>query len=421
MQGISLFRGWWVVASCHLILLLIFGSAYSFAAFFNAWQEEFSANRAEISSILSLALALSFVIGLPAGMIADRFSYRGVVCAGIIFLSAGLYFASGAESLHSLYWVYGLGVGLGVGFAYVPAISAVQPWFIKKRGLAAGLASAGIGLGTLLIPIFTTQAMSLYGWRSTLEWVSLVILILGLIAVYFLHNSPSSFGLYPDNEPPKVGDTPAPIGLSLKEALSTSCFRWWFCAALCACFTQFIPFAHLARHALDRGLSDLQGAILLGLIGIGSISGRWALSSLADRWGSLALLKVSYVSMGISFAWWWVSLWLPPSFISLAVFAFAFGMSYGGFVGVSPPLAMGYFGARHLSSIIGALYLAAAVGALFAPTLAGYIYDQMGSYAWAISLGVVGNALALFFANQMPKMGMQGVGDNLKRGEENGE
>ena len=124
---------------------------------------------------------------------------------------------------------------------------------------------------------------------------------------------------------------------------------------------------------------------------------------------------------GISlFRGWWVSLWLPPSFISLAVFAFAFGMSYGGFVGVSPPLAMGYFGARHLSSIIGALYLAAAVGALFAPTLAGYIYDQMGSYAWAISLGVVGNALALFFANQMPKMGMQGVGDKLKRSEENG-
>ena len=47
---------------------------------------------------------------------------------------------------------YGLGVGLGVGCAYVPAIGAVQRWFVRRRGFASGLAVSGIGVGTLVMP-----------------------------------------------------------------------------------------------------------------------------------------------------------------------------------------------------------------------------------------------------------------------------
>ena len=66
-----------------------------------------------------------------------------------------------------------------------------------------------------------------------------------------------------------------------------------------------------------------------------------------------------FALMGLAFAWWWASLTLPTSFFALAVFGAAFGLGYGGFVGLAPPLVMGYFGARNLSGLIGLLYVAA--------------------------------------------------------------
>jgi hypothetical protein len=41
-----------------------------------------------------------------------------------------------AHSLTTVYLAYGLGVGLGVGLSYVPAVGAVQRWFVRRRGFA---------------------------------------------------------------------------------------------------------------------------------------------------------------------------------------------------------------------------------------------------------------------------------------------
>ena len=81
-----------------------------------------------------------------------------------------------------------------------------------------------------------------------------------------------------------------------------------------------------------------------------------------------------------------------------------FGLGYGGYVGLAPPLAMGYFGALNLSGIIGFLYVAAGVGTLVAPTFAGWAYDRTASYAIPIASGVFLNAVAVWIALRLPRV-----------------
>src|SRR3546814_9783720 len=82
-------------------------------------------------------------------------------------IALGLALASTARSLGEVYAAYGLGVGLGVGCAYVPAVGVVQRWFVRRRGLASGLAVSGIGVGTLVMPPLASHLIDALGWRET--------------------------------------------------------------------------------------------------------------------------------------------------------------------------------------------------------------------------------------------------------------
>jgi Major Facilitator Superfamily len=91
-----------------------------------------------VSLVFSLAGFLYFGLGVVSGPLADRFGSRRLAVAGMLLTGLGLAAASAARSLPEVYAAYGLGVGLGVGCAYVPAIGAVQRWFVRRRGFASG-------------------------------------------------------------------------------------------------------------------------------------------------------------------------------------------------------------------------------------------------------------------------------------------
>jgi predicted MFS family arabinose efflux permease len=118
------------------------------------------------------------------------------------------------------------------------------------------------------------------------------------------------------------------------------------------------------------------------LIGIGSLSGRFLVGSVADRIGRPRALLAVEASLGAS-----MLLWLrADGYAALALFALWMGLSYGGIVSLLPALCMDLFGARAVSSIIGVLYTSAALGNLVGPWGAGRIFDATGSY-FAVAAG----------------------------------
>jgi MFS family permease len=385
-----IFYGWITVASTHVVLLLIFGIAYSFAAFFNSFAREFSASRGDVSLVFALSGFLYFLVGAFAGTLADRVHPRLIVSAGVVFICAGLMLASFATSIAMLYVTYGLGIGFGIGFAYVPSVGALQPWFFLRRGFATGVAVMGIGIGTLLVPILTATLIAASDWRVALRTLCAIVLPLGLIAATLIDNDPRRHGVFPDNAdcaPPQSGKG---AGLTLGQALKSATYWRLFASCFGCSLGLFVPFAHLAPYARDHGLSERQGVLLVGLIGVGSIIGRFALSGLADRFGRSSMMITLFLGMAAMMLVWLAS----SGFAALALFSVVFGILYGGFVALSPPLYADYFGARNISGIIGTIWIAAGVGHLLGPALAGFAYDAMGSYRLPILVCAGGNLVA---------------------------
>jgi MFS family permease len=371
---------WVVVWGAFFCLAVIFGVAYSFAAFFESFATEFAARRADVALVFGLSGLIYFVLGVGGGMLADRFGPRLVVCGGMLCIAGGLFTTSLARSMAAVYLAYGVGIGVGIALVYSPSIACVQPWFTRRRGLAAGIASAGIGAGTLVVPLLAASAIAWLQWRDALRVLALGVLIVGLGAAVLLKRAPSARG----------SAAGAASGVSLREALRSSSFWWLYLAAVTAAPTMFVPFAHASAAARDMGIDEARAVGLVGLIGIGSLVGRFAIGALADRIGRGLTLVLMQASMGASLLLWNAA----GGYTALALFALWFGLSYGGIVSLLPALCMDLFGARAVSSIIGALYTSAALGNLLGPVVAGAVFDRTGSYGPAIWACIALSALA---------------------------
>ena len=387
-RGADLIRqryGWVVVACAFTLTFVGFGVAYSFAAFFKAFQAEFGAPRAHISLVFSLCALLWFSFGVPGGLLADRFGPRGVCLAGALAIAAGLAAAAHAPSLQLLYLTYSIGIGVGIGLAYVPSVAAVQHWFVQNRVLAGGIAVSGIGAGNLLVPPLAAWWIELWGWRGAYLGLMTLTLAAAVPAALLLGGRAATRA--------HAAGTSLP-GMTLGEAVRSRPFWLIYAVGFLVCVGVFVPMVHLVPYARDVGLSDAQGVALVSLLGLGSLLGRFAMGGIADRLGHVRSLVAIGTGLGLLFLVWWVA----TSFWLLAAFAVSFGTLYGGYVALMPTVNMEVFGPRGLSAILGTQYTAAGFATLAGPTFAGASFDAFGSYDAPIlgcaALSFAGAALA---------------------------
>jgi predicted MFS family arabinose efflux permease len=289
-----------------------------------------------------------------------------------------------------------VGIGVGVGCAYVPAVGVVQRWFVKRRGFASGLAVSGIGVGTLVMPPLATVLIAGLGWRNAYLVLGAAATVVGLGACRLIVDDPQQRGTGPDGMPLEAGGDGQQRrqGVSIRDALRSPRFVGLYAACLLGAFGVFVPFVHLVPYAIDLHVPPTAAVLLLGAIGLGSTAGRFFLGGVADRIGRDRFLVAIYCGMAVSFAIWATA----SGLVSLAMFALTFGLFYGGWVAILPAVVTDHFGGRNVSGIIGILYTSVAFGTLLGPSAAGFVFDVSHSYLIPITLSAAANALAALIA-----------------------
>lgn len=387
----TLFHGWVVAWAAHATLFACFGAAYSFSSFFLALQHEFHASRTSISLVFSVAAFGYYTVGAVAGLMADRLSPAPVTVAGVFLLASGLIGASMAGNLNLVYLLYGLGLSVGVGLMYVPALSCVPPWFVRQRARAIGLAVSGTGVGTLCLPLATSELVNLVGWRDAMRYLAALVILIGLPAAALLDRSPEKRGLLADGDLlAQNGHAPIADSLTLRQSAGHRKFWLLYVAIFLGSLGIFIAFVHIVPFAVDLGIASQKASILIGLIGVGNIFGRFVLASVGDRIGRWNALAALTVGMGIALLLWPSA----SSFWTLGVFAMTFGAFAGGCIALYPAVAADVFGTRWSSAILGVLYTAVGIAAVAGPLLAAFTFDRTGSYVVSIYFAATCAAIA---------------------------
>lgn len=381
----KLFRGWGMVAAAHVLLALAFGSAYAFGVFFEGIQAQFGAGRFPVASLFTVTALLYYGVGAFAGALADRYALRAVVGAGVALLAAGFALASQAASLAQLFLLFGLFVGAGVGLIYVPAVVAVQRWFVRQRSRASGLALAGTGVGTLFAPLLAGWMQQRWGWQMAMLGFALGVALLGGLAALSLVGRPSDLGLAPDGDAASATEAaagPAASGMRLAQALAGARYWWFFAAILLGSVSLSAVLVHISPLARGLGVTPTASHALISLVGAGNVLGRPVLGALGDRLGPLRLLMGLSVALALLHGLWW----LAQDWALLALFALLFGAAQGGCIALYPAVAARWFGTRRLGGILGALYVSVGLAAVLGASAFGWVYDRTGGYGAAIAV-----------------------------------
>ncbi len=394
----KIFYGWIITGAVFMNLGMAYGAQYSFGVLFPSLLEEFKWSRQSIAGAFSLYNFMYCALAILLGRWSDHFGPRKVLIVGSICLGAGIGMISLVQDPWHLYVVYGLLASWGMSAAYITASPTVVKWFIQKRGLAVGVAQAGLGIGIMAIPPACGALIAAFGWRQACIILGAAVFVVIFAMALFLVERPEKVGLKPDgrNYPPQIvlgaaAPLEGEISYSSAEAIRTRSF--WILIALffCTWLFVFLPLVHMVIFAIDIGLGQKAAFAALGALGAASTIGRLATGLLSDRIGRKPALGLN-IGLQI-FAWFWImgtgTSWM------LFCFAAIFGFSYGGISALFPAIVGDYFGRLRAASVIGAAFTFSGWASAIGPLLAGYIYDSTRSYQLSFVLGAVTNILAL--------------------------
>ena len=189
-----LFYGYIVVIAAFLIVIVTFGVYGAFGVFFNSLITEFGWKRAVTSGALSLSQVIYGLLGIIMGGLNDRVGPRVLVTICGLLVGVGYILMSQVGSLWQLYLFFGLIVGIGMSGTWVPLLSSVARWFVRRRSLMTSIVVGGLGIGTTIGPLVVNQIISAYEWRISYAVIGVACLLVLVLSAQFLRRDPNKMG-----------------------------------------------------------------------------------------------------------------------------------------------------------------------------------------------------------------------------------
>lgn len=407
LARLPFYYGWMVVAVAFLTIGVGVSIRTSFSLLFPPILAEFKWDRGTTSAIFSVGFATSMLITPFLGVSIERFGPGLVMAAGSILVSAGLVLSTYADHQVLLYASLGSAVvGGTIIFAYTSHAYLMPFWFVRRRGLATGLAFSGAGIGAIVLFPWLQTIIEADGWRRACWAMAIILLVFVLpMNLLFQRRRPEDMGLKPDGagRRPRPGQAAKPpvdtvvdrvwaaTEWTLRSAMKTARF-WWL--ALGLFFGMYIWYAvqvHQTQYLGEVGYTPLVAGFALGLVGLFGVVGQIGMGSLSDRIGREWAWTVSVGGFVVCYLLLILMRQAQNEALLWGMVIFQGALGYG-LSSIFGSVIAELFHSKGFGRIFGACGVIISVGAATGPWISGELYDRTGNYdaAWIAALGACG-------------------------------
>jgi predicted MFS family arabinose efflux permease len=379
------FHGWRVVAAAFVAQLVSNGCTFlSFGVFVIPLSEAFETTRGTISAAPGLAMLAMGAVSPFLGRAIDGGPLRGIMLAGVALLSAGLLLLSLATSLWQMALVFCALVAVGAAMCGPLAANAlVVNWFVRRRGLALGVAVAGATAASFLMPPLAAFLIDRLGWRGALAGLGVFAAALALPVFFaFVVPRPEDVGQTPDGDPAREAASGGPLPLPETGALLRDPNLWLIALAFAFVFASpVVMHLHLVPWAEDQGLSRQRAAYFFTAMAPFSLLGKIAFGAVADR---IDPRRATWIAVSFLIATWCLLLTEPgyPAFLAIGAI---YGLGVGAVAPIHGVVVGACFGRGGFGRVMGIGGLAGLPIIALSGPLAGFLYDATQDYELAFS------------------------------------
>ncbi len=390
-------RGWLILATTFVTLILTYGVWYSYSVFLVTLLREFGWSRSLVSGVFSTFLMVNALLAPLVGWLISRVGPRRLILCGAVVMALGLFLAAETTRWWHLYLGFGGVAAIGITLAgWIPAVVLARGWFPDRVGTAIGITSSGIGMGIFAVVPLAQLLILAFGWRWTYRLLAMAIVAWVIPATFALIRDP------PLAQPPKPGSTSRKFAegegarrgyWTIGSAVRT--WRFWGMAGgyFTGSFVTQMLLIHQVVYLVDHGVPVLTAAALGGVTGLVSIGGKIGWGTLSDRTTRPLAYGLAFACVAASIGGLVLAGWYPTSYLP-HLYAVLIGVGYGAMAPLPPAIASDMFAGPNFSTIFGALYTVCGFGLAAGTWSAGWIFDLTGSYATALWIGLAMAALS---------------------------
>src|SRR4051794_18295996 len=309
------YYGWVVIGVAFATMAIGVTARTAFSLLLPPLIDEFGWDRGFVAGAFSFGLLVSAALSPVAGRVMDRYGPRVVIGAGVCMMAAGLLAAPRIREPWQLYVTLGLLVGGGANLMSFTAQSLFLPnWFVRRRGLAIGIAFSGVGAGAIVLLPWLQTIIGRDGWRAAC-WAMglLVILVVGPLTL-LVRRRPEDVGLRPDGEPQVAGVSRsgraanvvdpawASTEWTLGAAMRTGRFWWIAFGYFCALFAWYAVQVHQTKYLVEVGFTPSLAVWALAMVSVVAIPGQIGLGALSDRVGREWVWSAACLGFAVCYA-----------------------------------------------------------------------------------------------------------------------
>jgi MFS family permease len=410
---LSFYYGWVIIGIAFVTMAIGVTARTAFSLLMPPLIDEFGWERALAAGAFSFGFLVSAVLSPIVGWVVDIRGPRIVILTGALLLASGLMLATSMERPWHLYATLGVLVGGGANMMTYTVHSQFLPnWFVRRRGLAIGIAFAGVGVGAIVLLPWLQSLILADGWRVSCQAMALLVILVAAPLNVLVWKKPEDIGLQPDGASQPAAETQkgtptnivdpawAAIEWTLARAMRTS--RFW-CIVLgyfCALVAWYAVQVHQTKYLVEIGFTPVVAAWALGMVSMVGIPGQILLGALSDRIGR----EWVWTAGCSGFAMCYLALIVlehSPSQALLYAMVISQGFLGYALTSVMGPIVVEIFEGPHYGSIFGTVTVALIGGGAAGPWIAGLIHDATGSYRLAFMLAIaccVTSAAAIWMA-----------------------
>jgi MFS family permease len=366
-------------------------------------QQAFGWDVSTISGAVSLNIILLGATGPFLTGLMQVIGLKRTMIGCLIILMSGTALSTFMTQSWQLFMTWGLMVGIGSGAGAVGFAGAVaNRWFIHRAGLAMGLLTSANAAGQLIFLPLLALLVQHFGWQGVSICLTGAIAMVIPMVMLLLPESPAAIGLPAYGGvsvvplPSFKGGNPFSVAFTALNRASKSMDFWLLCLTfgICGFSTNGLINTHMIAYCADNGISPINGASILAVIGLFSLIGSTASGWLCDRYSPRVLLFWYYGLRGLSLV---IMPFSGFDSVSLSVFSVFYGLDWVATGPATFALTNEVFGRRDAPVIVSWIFAAHQVGGAMAAFGAGAVRSLSGSYLMAF----IASGLACLMASML--------------------